>query len=93
MPYCLLSVFSDTGVPNNLSKSNFGRNNLSKTELGRNDLSKSLLGRNNPSKTDLGRNGLSKSLLGHKRLHTQTNALAKQSLKDPPLLYGDHKAG
>ena len=73
MPYCLLSVFSDTGVPNNLSKSNFGRNNLSKTDLGRNDLSK--------------------SLLGYKRLHTQTNALAKQSLKDLPLLYGDHKAG
>ena len=58
-----------------------------------NILSKSNLGRNNPSKTDLGRNGLSKTLLGHKRLHTQTNALAKQSLKDLPLLYGDHKAG
>ncbi len=71
MPYCLLSVFSDTGVPNNLSKSNFGRNNLSKTDLGRNDLSK--------------------SLLGYKRLHTQTNALAKQSLKDLLLLYADHK--
>ena len=73
MPYCLLSYFSDTVVPNILSKS--------------------LLGRNNPSKTDLGRNGLSKSLLGHKRLHTQTNALAKQSLKDLLLLYADHKAG
>lgn len=53
MPYCLLSYFSDTVVPNILSK----------------------------------------SLLGHKRLHTQTNALAKQSLKDLLLLYGDHKAG
>ncbi len=36
-------------------------------------------------------NNLSKSLLGHKRLHTQTNALAKQSLKDRLLLYADHK--
>jgi len=71
MPCCLLSFFSDTVVPNNLSKS--------------------LLGRNNPSKTDLGRNDFSKTLLGRKRLHTQTNALAKQSLKDLLLLYADHK--
>ena len=51
MPYCLLSVFSDTVVPNNLSKSLLGHKRLllknpSKTDLGRNDLSKSLLGRN-----------------------------------------------
>ena len=80
MPYCLLSFFSDTVVPNILSKSNLGRNNPSKTDLGRNGC-------------PLYPNNLSKTLLGYKRLHTQTNALAKQSLKDLPLLYGDHKAG
>ena len=80
MPYCLLSFFSDTVVPNNLSKSNLGRNNPSKSLLGHKGC-------------PLYPNNLPKTLLGHKGLHTQTNALAKQSLKDLLLLYADHKAG
>ncbi len=41
MPYCLLSVFSNTVVPNILSKSNLGRKRLL---LYPNNLPKSLLG-------------------------------------------------
>ncbi len=71
--------------PNNPSKTDLGRNGCSYIRMIFLNLSWVIKG------CPLYPNNLSKSLLGHKRLHTQTNALAKQSLKDRLLLYADHK--